>query len=53
MLCLKEVAKHNVRLVYLELFTRDWKCCKKNSFANEFCNEMKKEMLKLAQIVTQ
>ena len=40
-------------LVHLESIAEDLKHCKENSFTSEFCNDIKKEILKLLQIVTQ
>ena len=48
---LKEAAENNTPLVHLESLTEDLEYYKENTFTNEFYDEMRNEILKLAGIV--
>jgi len=52
-LYLKEVVEKNIPLAYLESMIKDLKHCKENSFANNFCNKIKKKLSKLLKIIWQ
>ena len=52
-LYLQDAVDNNVPLVHLESLIEDLKYHKENSFMDEFCKEMKKELPKLLKIVTQ